>query len=103
VWNFHEDDVPGTASPVALTISGLGADKVLVQPYRVDGQWSNSFTAWKAMGSPQQVTPEQYQTLEKAGQLQLSASPAWHPAIGGKTVLTFDLPQQGVAFFQITW
>jgi len=103
VWNFHEDDVPGPASPVALTISGLGADKVLVQPYRVDGQWSNSFTAWKAMGSPQQVTAEQYQTLEKAGQLQLAASAAWQPATGGKTVLTFDLPRQGVACFQITW
>jgi xylan 1,4-beta-xylosidase len=103
VWNFHEDDVPGPASPVALNLSGLGVDKVLVQPYRVDGQWSNSFSAWKAMGSPQQVTAEQYQTLEKAGQLQLSASPAWQPVTGGKTVLTFDLPRQGVAFFQINW
>ncbi len=103
VWNYHDDDVAGPASPVTLAINGLGATKVLVHHYRVDGQWSNSFEKWKAMGKPQQVTGEQYQELEKAGQLQAATSPVWQGVAHGKTELTFDLPRQGVSLLQLTW
>jgi xylan 1,4-beta-xylosidase len=103
VWNYHDDDVAGPASPVTLAINGLGATKVLVHHYRVDGQWSNAFERWKAMGKPQQVTAEQYQELERAGQLQAATSPAWQGAANGRTELTFDLPRQGVSLLQLTW
>ena len=32
--------------------------------YRVDREYSNSYEVWKAMGSPQNPTTEQYQELE---------------------------------------
>jgi xylan 1,4-beta-xylosidase len=103
VWNYHDDDVEGPASPVALTIGGLGKEKVLVQHYRVDDQFSNSFEKWKAMGRPQNVTVEQYKELERAGQLQLFTSPEWKDTRDGKTVLHFDLPRQGVSLIQLSW
>ena len=103
VWNYHDDDVTGAASPVELFINGIGKNKVLVNHYRVDMQFSNSFEVWKAMGKPQNVNAEQYKELEKAGQLQLYDSPAWQDVNNGKTVLKFDLPRQGVSLIQLTW
>lgn len=103
VWNYHDDDIAGAASPVELTINGIGKSKVLVHHYRVDDQSSNSFEKWKAMGKPQEVTNEQYKELEKAGQLQLLASPEWRETKNGKAVLKFDLPRQGVSLIQLSW
>ncbi|KAB7729935.1 beta-xylosidase [Rudanella paleaurantiibacter] len=102
VWNYHDEDVPGPATPVQLTINGLGKNKVQVRHYRVDDRHSNSFEQWKAMGSPQQVSAGQYKTLEKAGQLQELASPTSKAVADGTTTLTFDLPRQGVSFIQLT-
>ena len=103
VWNYHDDNIAGPASPVALTVNGIGKSKVLVHHYRVDDQFSNSFEKWKIMGKPQNVSSEQYKELERAGQLQLFTSPEWKEAKDGKTVLKFDLPRQGVSFIQLSW
>jgi xylan 1,4-beta-xylosidase len=103
VWNFHEDDLPAPPASVALSISGLTSDKVRVQQYRVDQQYSNAFEVWKQLEKPQQVTPEQYQKLENAGQLQLATSPVWQAVTNGKTELRLELPRQGVSLIQLTW
>ncbi|HEU5165891.1 MAG TPA: beta-xylosidase, partial [Chitinophagaceae bacterium] len=103
VWNYHDDDVTGAASPVELIINGIGKNKVMVNHYRVDKQFSNSFDVWKTMGKPQNLSTEQYKELERAGQLQLYDSPAWKETTNGKTVLNFDLPRQGVSLIQLTW
>ncbi|GAA4447825.1 beta-xylosidase [Nibrella saemangeumensis] len=102
VWNYHDDDVTGPATPVQLTVNGLGKNKVRIRHYRVDGQHSNSFETWKAMGSPQQVSADQYRTLEKAGKLQELAPPVSKVVANGKTTLTFDLPRQGVSLIELT-
>ena len=103
VWNYHDDNVAGPSSPVELTVNEPGSEKVLVHHYRVDHQFSNSFEKWKAMGSPQQVTDEQYRELERSGQLQLYTSPEWKVVTNEKVVLEFDLPRQGVSLIQLTW
>jgi xylan 1,4-beta-xylosidase len=63
---------------------------------------SNAFTEWKSLGSPQQPTPDQYQQLESAGQLQLLTSPEWI-ARNGNAKLHFELPRQGVSLLRFTW
>ncbi|RYC68038.1 GH39 family glycosyl hydrolase [Spirosoma sordidisoli] len=103
VWNYHDDNLTGPTAPVELTVSGLGKNKVQVRHYRVDDRHSNSFEAWKSMGSPQQVSADQYRALEKAGQLQELTPPTSKAVANGKTTLTFDLPRQGVSFVQLTW
>ena len=103
VWNYHDDNVSGAASSVELTVEGIAARKVMVHHYRVDQRFSNAFEKWKSMGSPQQVTPEQYQALESAGQLQLYTSPEWKNVPDGKAVLPFELPRQGVSLVQLSW
>ncbi len=103
VWNYHDDNVTGPATPVELTINGLSKNKVQVHHYRIDQEHSNSFEKWKAMGSPQQVSANQYKVLEQAGQLQEMAPPKAKTITNGTTTLTFDLPRQGVSFVQLTW
>lgn len=102
VWNYHDDNVAGSTSPIDLTVAGVGR-KALVHHYRIDQQFSNSFEKWKAMGKPQQVTGEQYTDLERAGQLQLLASPEWVETTNGNAVLKFELPRQGVSLIKLTW
>ena len=104
-WNYHDDDLPMAPAAVTLKIAGLPANvkRALVKHYRIDESHSNSYTAWNAMGSPQQPTPQQYATLEASGQLQLLTSPQWLTPQQGTVDLTFALPRQGVSLVQVTW
>ena len=103
VWNYNDNDVKDNISPVKLTVSGIYKNKVLVHHYRIDDKLSNSFAKWKAMGKPQQVSNEQYNQLEKAGQLQSLIAPQWKKTDNGNLVLKFDLPGQAVSLIQLTW
>ena len=51
VWNYHDDNITGGASPVELTINGIAKEKVLVHHYRIDQQFSNSFEKWRLWGN----------------------------------------------------
>ncbi len=103
VWNYHDDNVPAPDAPVSVQIKGLTVSRVLVHHYRIDQAHSNSYEAWKKMGSPQKPSPEQIAALEAAGQLQLLTSPEWMNVKDGKLELPFDLPRQGVSLIQVSW
>ena len=104
IWNYHDDnklDLP--SSPISLKLKGLGAKRLLLTHYRIDQEHSNSYTAWKKMGSPQSLDEQQFAVLEKAGQLEMLHSPEWIQSTNGEVQLNFDLPRQGVSLLRITW
>jgi xylan 1,4-beta-xylosidase len=103
VWNYHDDNLPAPDASVSVQVKGLTVSRVLVQHYRIDPQHSNSYEAWKKMGSPQNPTAEQITHLEKSGQLELLTSPEWMSVKDGKLELPFNLPRQGVSLIRITW
>ena len=105
LWNYHDDDVAFPASPVDLTITGLPveAKRALLEHFRVDGDHSNAFAVWKAMGSPQSLSLEQSQRLQSAGELQLLNSPAWVTSENGAIHLHFDLPRQALSLIRLSW
>ena len=104
VSNYHDSAKPGPPASVDLTINGLPArTRLLLQHYRVDDEHSNSYEAWKQMGSPQTPTPAQYSQLEAAGQLQLLESPRWVDSDDGRVRLKFKLPLHGVSLIRLTW
>ena len=74
--------------------------------FRIDEEHSNAYTVWKKMGSPQSVTEEEYNTLEKAGKLQ-SLNPDKPQACSvsdrGDVVLSTVLPCHGVSLIQVNW
>ena len=104
VWNYHDkNDLTVPPSPVTLLIKGAPTSKLLLMHYRIDQENSNSYTAWKKMGSPQNPDKEQIAALERSGQLQMLGSPEWITAKAGAATLQFDLPRQGVDLIKMTW
>jgi xylan 1,4-beta-xylosidase len=105
IWNYHDDDLPAAAAPIDLIIEGMppDANRALSEHFRIDAHHSNSFTAWKEMGSPQSPTPAQYEQLQDAGQLQLLNSPTWISLDDGVAHLQFALPRQGLSLVRIAW
>jgi xylan 1,4-beta-xylosidase len=103
VFNYHDDDLPAADAQIGLTIDGLPNGRATLTHFRVDATHSNSYERWKAMGSPQSPTPQQYSQLEKAGQLE-----ELHPSksvivANGRIAETFSLPRQGVSLVHLTW
>jgi hypothetical protein len=70
-WHYHDDDVAGPDAGVALTLKNLPirSGNLKMREYRIDGEHSNAFTAWKNMGSPKVPSAAQYAELERAGRL----------------------------------
>lgn len=105
LWNYHDDDVPAVGASVHVTIAGVpaGVHRVLLQHYRIDNTHSNSYTAWKEMGSPQTPTAEQYAQLKAAGQLELLTSPEWLDVSDGKVNVDTALPRQATSLLCLKW
>ena len=104
-WHYHDDDVPGPAADVSVTITGLSpkAGDAKLTRYRVDETHGNAFTAWKRMGSPQKPTPEQYAELERAGQLTATGPPEAVQVADGKITTRVKLDRQAVALLVLEW
>lgn len=103
VWNYHDDNIIGKDDLVKLDISGLPKGKVFVHHYKIDQEHSNSYEAWKKMGSPQSPSSAQILELEEAGHLQLARSPYWVTSADGRLKLDLEIQQQGVSLFKFTW
>ncbi|MEO8735573.1 MAG: beta-xylosidase, partial [Edaphobacter sp.] len=105
LWNYHDDDLPAEGAEVQVTVAGIpaGVHRILLQHYRIDQDHSNAYTVWKAMGSPQKPTPEQYSKLKSAGQLQLLSSPRWLVVEDGKVTISTSLPRQATSLMHLKW
>ncbi len=105
VWHYHDDDLPGADADITINVDGVPAraSRAKVQHYRIDENHSNAFAAWKRLGSPQQPTPQQYASLEAAGQLG-SLGPTESVTLNhGNGTLRFKLPRQAVSLVQVNW
>ncbi len=103
VWNYHDDDTTGPAQKVTVQIKNIAARQVSITEYRIDNQHSNSYEAWKTMGSPKQPTAAQIATLEKAGHLQTMGSPVKATVNQGVLVYKTILPRQAVSLVKVEW
>jgi xylan 1,4-beta-xylosidase len=103
VWNYNDEDIRISPAQIALVLKGIPVSRVMVQHYRIDETHSNSFTTWREMGAPQQVTDAQYKRLEEAGELEMISSPQWVDVKNGQGNIRFEMPSQGVSLLRITW
>lgn len=102
LWNYHDDDVKQSDKQVTVQLNGL-PPQVYMHHYRIDDEYSNSYEAWKKMGSPKTPTAEQIAQLGKAGQLQLLGSPEWIRTDKGAAIIKMTLPSQGVSLLKFDW
>ncbi|HKV78980.1 MAG TPA: hypothetical protein VJP02_12595 [Candidatus Sulfotelmatobacter sp.] len=105
VWNYQDGEAAVAEKPVQLNVAELptSARRILVKHYRIDQSHSNSYTVWKAMGSPQSPSREQYEALKVAGQLQLLESPRWVESKDGTVGLEFAMPEESVSLVELSW
>jgi xylan 1,4-beta-xylosidase len=103
LWNYHDRDIIDAGAPVSLTIQGIPAKTVQMTHYRIDQQHSNSYTAWKQMGSPANPSPAQIAVLEKAGQLATLGAPTMLPVRDQQVVVEMQLPRQAVSFIKLSY
>ncbi len=103
-WNYHDNNnLDVRDALVEIRLNGIPAEKILMHHYRIDQEFSNSYTAWKKMGSPQKPDTEQILELEKAGQLQMLASPKWTDIKNNQTSIQMEIPRQGVSLIKLSW
>jgi xylan 1,4-beta-xylosidase len=103
VWNYHDDDVIDAGAPVELRIAGIPAKQVQMHHYRIDQEHSNSYAAWKRMGSPASPTAAQVAELQKAGDLaELGAAKTIDTRDGTATV-SMQLPRQAVSLVTLSY
>ena len=104
-WHYHDDDVAGEPASVDLRIQHLPIKNgnVTVTRFIVDGSHSNSFAAWKRMGSPHTLTPQQQNELEAAGRLTMADKPERIRVTNGLVKIESSLARQGVSLLLIDW
>jgi xylan 1,4-beta-xylosidase len=103
VWNYYDDDLPAPDAMVTVNVHNVPTSRALLHHYRIDQEHSNAYTTWLEMGAPQQVTREQYRTLEKSGKLELLDAPEYIDTTGGVATIQFELPRQGVSLLHLSW
>jgi len=105
VWHYHDDDVPGAAAAIELSLAGItrtnGAIKLT--QFRIDADHSNAYEAWRRMGSPFPLSAAQYRQLEQAGQLAQFETATTANVKDGKADVKLNLPRQGVALLRFNW
>ena len=105
VWDYHDVADGGGEAEVEVLVKGLpvGVKRALVERYALDETHSNSYTAWKAMGSPQTPTAEQVAALKRAGGLELVGSPGWVDVEAGRVLVKTKLGRESVELMRVSW
>ena len=102
LWNYHDDDIAADPAAIHLAVAALPAKQVRAEIFRMDREHSNSFAAWKAMGSPHEPTPAQREQLENSAILEHDP-PQVVPIVHSVATMDFSLPRQGVYLVKLTW
>ena len=99
VWHYHDDDLAGPDASIELKVNGLAGTvkSAKVSHYRVDQFHSNSYDAWRRMGSPVAPGRKQYADLETASKLATLGDADQMVFDNGNGQMLFKLPRQGVS------
>ncbi len=103
IWNYHDADIQSPGEPVQVFINDIPAKSVKLTQYIIDNDHSNAYEVWKKMGSPQNPTNEQINTLEKAVHLQKLEPAQKVITKNGSILLTIKLSRQAVALVKLDW
>ncbi len=102
-WNYHDDDSRKLPAIINLSLQNLPPGKASITTYLVDENHSNSYTVWKKMGSPQDVSAEQFAKLEATGKLQQNEHEKEQAVVNGSLAYQLQLKAQGVTLVKVSW
>ncbi|KAK7457077.1 hypothetical protein VKT23_010378 [Stygiomarasmius scandens] len=101
--NYHDDALPKPDAQISFSISNAfpGSQVVNLTHYHIDESHSNAYSAWLALGSPQNPTPKQLADLKAAGMLEMLHPPTEIQLEDGMVNFQFDLPVHAVSLLMI--
>jgi xylan 1,4-beta-xylosidase len=103
VWNYHDLNILGDPVNVSVEIDGIPTKNATLNHYRIDQDHSNAYEVWKGMGSPQNPTTDQYNTLEEAGKLHMLSKPQNVTIENHNFNISIKLPGQAVSLLVFNW
>jgi xylan 1,4-beta-xylosidase len=103
IWNYHDLNIVTPNQNIEISINGIPSKKVEITHFRVDQKFSNSYEKWKEMGSPQNVSEEQYKVLKQAGKLAQFEKPKTVSIKNGQYSGNLELPGQAVSLLILKW
>jgi xylan 1,4-beta-xylosidase len=103
VWNYHDDDDRRATAIVKLLLQNLQSKSATLSQYAVDETNSNSYSLWKKMGSPQQVSSLQFDELEKEGKLKMVTENETLKVVNDKINYQLILHSQAVVLLKVSW
>ncbi len=103
LWNYHDDDDKKIDASINLVLQQLPSERVTISSYLVDENYSNAYTIWKKMSSPQQVSAKQFHELQTGGQLQKNTSDKKFNVTNGSLNYHLVLSEQAVSFLKVSW
>jgi xylan 1,4-beta-xylosidase len=96
---YHRDD---HEAAVRVALSGLAAASYRVEHYRIDDTHSNAHTVWKALGSPQDPTPDELTAIRARQGLELLDEPGAVRPADGVLEVDLSLPSESVSLLVLT-
>ena len=103
VWNYHDDLVTATATPVHLSVQvpTTFGTRVSVTHLRVDDTHGDPYTVWVSQGSPAAPSAAQVMQLQQAMQPAQLQPPQMVDLVGNVASVDFDLPRFGISLVTI--
>lgn len=103
LWNYHDDENKKNDAIINLVLQKLPEKNVTLSTYQVDENYGNAYTAWKKMGSPQNLLEEQFKFLEAIGQGFRHSADKKLRTPKGKLNYQLNLPGQAVTLLKFSW
>jgi xylan 1,4-beta-xylosidase len=105
LWH-HVDDQYATAPPAAVTVIlrnvPFDARQARVRHWRIDEQHSNAYSAWQAMGRPQDPDESQLRALRARQGLEECDAVETQPVSADAVSLQLSLPLHALSLLEVT-
>jgi len=105
LWNYHDAEKAGEVKAASVAVRGLpkGVSWVRLTHYRIDDEHSNAYSVWKAMGSPQNPTPDQFAELKAKDGLQQLEPPRELDVRDGTVTVGTEMPSHSISLLKLDW
>lgn len=101
VYSHCNDIDKKEEAEIVLSVSGIRAEKVSLEHYRIDAEHSNAYAEWVRQGQPLFPEGEQYRAIKKRDGLEKLAEDAVLDVKDMGVQIRFTMPAHGVSYLVI--
>ncbi len=104
-WHYHDDDVPGPAADVTLTIAGLPLKqgRARLQHFRIDESTATPSPPGSGWARRKRRRRSSTRNWRRPGSSTAMPGPATIDVADARATLRFALPRQAVSLLVVEW